>query len=91
MASKDNSPFVEGNKWRFSEGNQPQRHMTTLQLRKRAEALLCASMEELTKTQEDRGLPVTLRMCAKQIIAGEPYKVAIFINSLDNGRKSKKA
>ena len=85
MAS-NNSPFVEGNNWRFTGDNQPKRRLTIKQLEMKLAALLNATSSELKALHEDKEQPQVLRTAAESLMQGKSIEVMQLINEMRNGR-----
>ena len=79
---QNSNRFQKGNDYRFSGDNQPQRQLTTKQLIKRLENMICADRETLESIANASNLPHVIVDGAANVLAGNPIKVVELINSL---------
>lgn len=82
---KRETPFSEGNPWRFTSSKQPPKHTTPKQAIKMLESLLSMTEQEVKQIATNESSPVFLKKPALALVGGNVKEVVELINTYKHG------
>lgn len=82
---KRETPFSEGNPWRFTSSKQPPKRITPKQAIKMLESLLSMTEQEVKQIATNNESPMFLKKSALMLIADNPKAVVELSNTYRNG------
>lgn len=82
---KRETPFSEGNPWRFTSSKQPPKRITPKQAIKMLESLLSMTEQEVKQVAANDESPMFLKKSALMLCNGNPKGVVELLNTYRHG------